>query len=260
MIVHGIRASRTDDWVKRAVKAVEERWPDVVPTNPTYGYLSALRFILPPVRKRYARFFRDFYTQEIARHRQARIYILCHSNGTYSVGRCLKQFEAINIERICLAGSALPSTYKWDPLVEAKRVKAIRNDCGSSDVPVAILGAALRSLGMADVGTGGFDGFLGHSVKEVRWHVGGHGSMFKQENLMSMLRFLLDHDDADPTVELTQDVQTMRRWSRAMRFLSPLSVVLLAALVGYGSFTLGWPVAAVFVVILMIFIILLDIY
>jgi hypothetical protein len=89
MIVHGIRASTNDDWVQRVVQIVKARWPDVRADRPTYLYLSALRFALPTVRTRYARYFRDFYTEEIARYRRARISILCHSNGTYSVGQCL---------------------------------------------------------------------------------------------------------------------------------------------------------------------------
>ena len=51
MVVHGIRASRTDDWMSRAITTANQRWPDVVAINPGYGYLSALRFVLPTVRR-----------------------------------------------------------------------------------------------------------------------------------------------------------------------------------------------------------------
>jgi hypothetical protein len=259
MIVRGIRASRTDDWVKRAERLAQNRWPDVIAVSPTYGYLSALRFALPSIRKRYARFFRDFYTEQIATFRQATVSVLCHSNGTYSLGKCLKDFEAISVDRVCLAGSVLPANYEWTLLVKANRVAAIRNDCGSNDFPVAILCKALRALGMKDVGTGGFDGFFGNVVKEVRFHKGGHGSMFSDRNLESMLQFLLDKDNAGPQIGLISNVATMRLWSRATPFIALCIVIAIAVAVFWGASLYGWPFLIIVAAISALLAIVLDI-
>jgi hypothetical protein len=259
MIVHGIRASINDDWVQRAAKIVRDRWPDVRTDRPTYLYLSALRFALPTVRRRYARYFRDFYTEEIARYRRARVSILCHSNGTYSVGQCLQEFQAITVERVCLAGSVLPTRYDWSSLLKMHRVAAVRNDCGSRDFPVAVLCSALRALGMKDVGTGGFDGFFGGTVTEVRFHDGGHGAMFSEENLVSMLKFLLDDDDLNRPTKLLEDAPAMRRWSRATPYVAICLLVIVGAGVGYGTVTLGWLFAIVCFAVFALILIALDI-
>lgn len=260
MIVHGIRASRTDEWVHRAVAIAKERWPNIKTATPTYGYLSALRFALPTVRRRYARYFRDFYTEVIARYRRARISILCHSNGTYAVGQCLDQFKSIRIERICLAGSVLPCSYDWHSLVTGNRVVAIRNDSANGDVPVAVLCKALRTLGMADVGTGGFDGFNATPVTEVRYHQGGHDAMFGEENLKSMLAFLLENDGRKPSVKLEGDAEAMGRWSRITPYATVGILALLGILIAWGVATFGWSFGAIFFAILIVIVIALDVY
>ena len=229
MIVHGIRASRIDDWVETAQRRVEERWPgQVVVQRPTYGYLSAVRFALPMVRKRYARYFRDFYTETISRHKGAPISVLCHSNGTYALGRCLLEFEAIRVERVALAGSVLPSDFKWSELVSRKRVKDLRSDGGSADWPVGILCRLLRSLGMKDVGTGGFDGFR-DIANDVRYHPGGHGAMLAQPNLDSILGFLVEGQL--PAAKALPRTSRMLPISRAVPYLAWLLLAALAAAV-----------------------------
>ncbi|MHC2566358.1 hypothetical protein [Bradyrhizobium liaoningense] len=260
MIVHGIRASNIDDWVKNAKEFANQRWPDVVAKSPTYLYLSALRFALPSVRKRYARFFRDFYSDEIAKHRKAQVSVLCHSNGTYSLGHCLTNFQSISVDRVCLAGSVLPTKYGWTELIKKKRVSAVRNDCATNDVPVAILCKALRAIGMKDVGTGGFDGFFGSNVQEVRYHSGGHDAMLSDANLISMLEFLLDNRSAQTPVPLKPDARRMRLWSNATPALAFCFILALAIGLVYCTIQFGWYVAVGFLIVLAIVLFVLDIY
>lgn len=117
MIVHGIRNSSSAGWVQRAEARVRERWPNVHPAAPSYGYLSAWRFAMPNVRKRYSRYFRDFYTELLAERPLARFNVLCHSNGTYLLGQSLKDFDSIRLGRVALAGSVLPREYPWRSMI-----------------------------------------------------------------------------------------------------------------------------------------------
>jgi pimeloyl-ACP methyl ester carboxylesterase len=259
LIVHGIRASPTDNWVKRAKRLSEEGWPDVIAVSPNYLYLSAFRFALPAVRKRYARFFRDFYTEQIARVRRSKISVLGHSNGSYLLGGCLKEFQAISVDKVCVAGSVLPANYDWTRLVNSKRVTGVRNDCAANDYPVAILCKALRALGMTDVGTGGFDGFVGN-VKDVRFHKGGHDSMLGDDNLLSMLRFLLDNNQSDPKVDLLEDAAKTRRWSRATPYIVYCIIIGIVALMVLGASLFGSPFIIGSVVILVLVATALDIF
>jgi hypothetical protein len=259
MIVHGIRASRTDDWVQNAVDIVKDRWPEVITKTPTYGYLSALRFALPSVRRRYGRHFRDFYTETIASHRGATVSALCHSNGSYTLGRCLDEFDAIKLDRVVLAGSVLPATYNWTKLLHyPARISAIRNDCGSRDYPVALLCSALRGLGMNDVGTGGFDGFRGSVVDEVRFHPGGHGAMLNKANLNSMLSFLLDGQGTRPDGLVPEEAK-VRRLSRLMPYLAMAIVATVLAGALFVGFAWGWLAAAAILAALLLVFIALDV-
>ena len=260
MVVHGIRATRTDEWLKYSKKIAKENWPDVKVVTPTYGFLSAFRFVIPSVRKRYARFFRDFYTEVICRNRDARIYVLCHSNGTYALGHCLQEFQAISVERVALAGSVLPTDYPWSSLIDRKQVLSVRNDCASRDFPVALLCSALRGLGMRDIGTGGFNGFFGGAVEEVRYHPGGHGAMLKESNLDSMLRYLLNDEEAGEPVKLIDDVPKMRRLSRAMPLLTVVLVATAVFGVSVGVSAHGWWFATSLILIVAFVFVFLDIY
>ena len=125
-------------------------------------------------------------------------------------------------EGVALAGSVLPTQYDWTGLINSGRVKAVRNDGGDSDVPVALLCNGLRGLMMKDVGTGGFDGFLSSSVTEVRYHKGGHGSMLSDANLDSMIAFLMGR--SDPLPDTRPDRPVIRMASRLMTYLAPLAI------------------------------------
>jgi alpha-beta hydrolase superfamily lysophospholipase len=257
MIVHGIRASRRDDWVSAAARRAREVCPGIVTTSPTYGYLSALRFALPWIRRKYSRFFRDFYTETLAKHPLGRFKILCHSNGTYLLGRSLRDFEAIRVDRVALAGSVLPANYDWAGLIASNRVKAVRSDGGARDWPVGLLCSALQGLGMRDVGTGGYTGFLSDQVTDVRFHPGGHGSMLEESNVDSMLRFLADPNMQCP--ELKADPMPFGPWSRAMKYLAPALVALIAGAVIACVVFSYWKTLIGLAAVLILLIVILDV-
>ena len=115
-----------------------------------------------------------------------------HSNGTYLFGRSLLAVPAMRFERVLLVGSVLPRGYDWRGRFATGQVGELRNDRGSTDVPVGVLCGMLRGLGMTDVGTGGVDGFDWEADAltklEVRYHPGGHSRALLPENLPSLAR------------------------------------------------------------------------
>lgn len=233
MVLHGIRASRRDRWIDRARARAEMLWPGTIVAAPSYGYLSALRFALPNVRRRYSRHFRDFYTELRAKHPRGRFSVLCHSNGTYLLGRGLAEIPAIRVERVALAGSVLPREYDWGALADAGRVKAVRSDGGSLDWPVGLLCSGLRGLRMRDLGTGGYAGFNSDTVEDVRFHKGGHGAMLDDANIDSMLGFLKDGKRCD--LGLDAEKAPLALLSHLMPYIAiGLLILILGLLIGFA--------------------------
>lgn len=247
MIVHGIRDSTNGNWVQQTKDRIARERPGVVAVAPGYGYVSAWRFALPGSRKRYSRAFRDFYTEQLAQRPGARFGVICHSNGTYLLGRSLRDFSAMTFDRIALAGSVLPQSYGWDEMIQQKRVTAVRSDVGAGDWPVGLLCSALSGIGMRDIGTGGYAGFLGTAVQDVRYHRGGHGGMLTSGNIDSMLDFVLG-----TTTATAPTLQGDSRWfgylSRAVRPLAPVVAILLIVGLVAGIVIAGlagnWPAVA----------------
>jgi alpha-beta hydrolase superfamily lysophospholipase len=257
MVLHGIRASRRDEWIDRAKARAEILWPGAIVAAPSYGYLSALRFALPNVRRRYSRHFRDFYAELRANHPQARFNVLCHSNGTYLLGRGLAEIPAIRIERVALAGSVLPREYDWGSLAREGRVKQVRSDGGSLDWPVGLLCSGLRGLRMRDLGTGGYAGFNSDVVKDVRFHAGGHGAMLQDANIDSMLGFLRTGEFED--MGLSAEKAPLAMASNLMPYVAITLAIGIPALLGYFAWYAMWPAFFAVIVIVALLALLLDV-
>lgn len=195
-VLHGIRDRSASQWVSNAVAAVAACAPPrtkVVPFD--YNYFSALRFALPSVRRRNLKRFQDSYTEHLAQNPDALFYVLAHSNGTYLFGRSLQDVPAIQFEAAALGGSVLPAEFFAPEKRVLSQVTRVRSDSGRYDWPVGILCRILRYVfGMRDIGTGGYDGFIGTYVEGWRYHNGGHGAMLTQTNLREMARFLFSTD------------------------------------------------------------------
>lgn len=156
--MHGIRAGAYG-WVTDMRRLLSETatWRVV---TPTYRYFSALAFAFPVSLHRKVRWFLDQYSREVAAHPPARFHFVGHSNGTYLLGRSLAQVQAVQFDRVYLAGSVLPGDYPWHDHLAGHagqpRIGVIRSDRGRRDLPVALLAKGLRGLWMRDIGDGGF--------------------------------------------------------------------------------------------------------
>jgi alpha-beta hydrolase superfamily lysophospholipase len=226
-VVHGIRV-RFADWVEALRDQLDEDagW---VAIAPTYGFFSALAFALPFSRHRKVRWFLDQYSDEVARHPNATFHFAGHSNGTFLLGHALETVKAIKFDRVYLAGSVLPVDYGWERLHAVGRVRQVRSDCGSNDLPVGLLSRGLsRFPRNEDIGAGGFVGFDGLTDGfgvQLRWIAGGHGAPLQTpDRRTSVANFVRGVNAADP--DLVQEPSgLLRAGSKWARWGLPLVLV-----------------------------------
>lgn len=232
-LLHGIRAG-TDDWVARTKALLEARPERPVARQPSYGYFSAWNFAVPFTRATNLRFMLDTYTQELAARPNATFHFVGHSNGTYILGQTLQAVPAVRFTNVFLAGSVLPPKYPWRAKAK-EQVARVRNDQTTSDIPVAMLCNLLRGLGMPDVGTGGFTGFLESfdNMQVVKYHKGGHAAALSEGNLEGVVEYVLTGAQA-PAAELVPEP------SKGFAFVSRLCTYLPLILVAGGVAALAW--------------------
>jgi pimeloyl-ACP methyl ester carboxylesterase len=260
IVLHGIRATNTT-WVQDVAAEIRSRNSGVEVVTASYGRFSARKFAVPATRRRFLGWLEDTYTERLALNPKATFHFIGHSNGTYLLGHSLQNIPGMQFERVLLAGSVLPIGYDWRSRVEMGQVRQIRNDRAARDVPVGVLCAALRGLGMRDVGTAGVDGFHGWDDKvksEVYYYPGGHSAALASDNLSRFVTFVLDGDVIRPGSLPRMPSMGFSFLSRSAPVLAWLLVLLTAAAVA-GFMALGpwsWPInlglvaAAVFIAFL----------
>ena len=219
-ILHGIRASNIDKWLREVADEVKMVYPkDTDVHRPPYGYFTALSFALPNVRRKNIRVFQDAYTEALAVSPGAIFDFIGHSNGTYMLGESLRDVSGMKFRNVVVAGSVLPPDYPWDGKLKVQ-VDRVRSERGRKDWPVGWLCSALNGgLGMKDVGTGGYSGFIRGQVEEEEFHPGGHGSMFNEKNIPRMVKWI---NGQDPGPQLPSQVPELAWWSLVSRFVSIL--------------------------------------
>lgn len=239
-LLHGIRASNVDDWIKGLEAAIVRRDPEhTVVRHPTYGYFSAARFTLPSVRRKNIATFQDWYTEVLAEHPTADFSIVAHSNGTYILGHSLLATPGMRFVNVALAGSVLPRDF-WQRFRGRLRdqVGRIRNHRANRDWPVALLCSALRGLLMRDIGTAGFAGFDGDATDEVAYYTGGHGEALKPNHHGALVGFVFG-DKVDEPASLRREPGSFRQLSNGAPYAAAVVAVLVAAAVGWYVFLSG---------------------
>jgi hypothetical protein len=239
MVLHGIRASN-ESWVEQIRSLVSKRAPNALAIGPTYQYFSLLDFAIPWVRARKLRFFRDQYSEQLARHPLARFCFIGHSNGTYLLGHALRRIPGMAFDRVVLLGSVLPREYDWNARFDLSQVHEVVNHRAAGDVPVGIACNLLRSVGMKDVGTAGVAGFdeRREAIKEVYYYDGGHSAGLKTENLEKL---------ADCVLSGAVDFPMAGGDAKPHALVSRLSGSTIVGLASAG-FVLAVPVVAVWAV------------
>lgn len=227
-VVHGIRARDIDEWLDEVEREIERQDPEAKVIRPSYNYFTARQFALPSVRRRNIRHLQDQYAEQLAENPDAEFHFIGHSNGTYMFGRSLADIPAMRFGRVVLAGSVLPTDFFRPGSTVLRQVAAVRSDCGQLDWPVGILCRVLnKTLFMKDVGTAGYDGFIGTFVTQVRYHPGGHGDMFNESNVRSMVRFVIEGATEAPPLDTLKENARFRTWSLAAPYIAGFVLALL---------------------------------
>lgn len=180
LIVHGIRAGKRG-WPADVVAALEDAAPDLLACSPSYGYLPAFDFAVPPLRRARRRWIRDVYSDLVAKYPTATFHYVGHSNGTYLLSKLLETAPGAKFESVFLAGCVLRRDYPWSAALDSgsgAQVGRVLNVRASTDVPVGWLCSALRGIGMKDLGTAGLDGFDDENdgLNDPYCVAGGHGT------------------------------------------------------------------------------------
>lgn len=176
LLLHGIRTQ--GEWQQR-VAATLENEPTILVRPTRYEFLDVLRFLLPipPLHRRpierITRLVRDELTKK-----PDRLSIVAHSFGTFIVSKILKNEADIDLHRLLLCGSIIPTSFPWElyrhrfsPDTDWQVV----NDCGMSDIwPVL---AQSVTWGYGSSGRFGF----GHGRVKDRFHTVGHSGFFSEE-------------------------------------------------------------------------------
>lgn len=260
VILHGIRDSTIAKWLRAVTDEVRKVYgPGVEVVRPSYGYFSALSFVLPSVRRKNIRHFQDAYTEALARYPKARFDFIGHSNGTYMLGESLRDIAGMKFINVVLAGSVLPPNYPWDGKLGYQVVR-VRSERGRLDWPVGWLCSALNGgLGMSDVGTGGYTGFTRGNVEEEKYHPGGHGSMFSKGNIPRMVRWANGQDPGPPLDSQTEEWPVWGLVSRLCPHLVRVALLLFIGPLGYLLWTHSLVGIGVVLLVLYLVSVILDV-
>jgi alpha-beta hydrolase superfamily lysophospholipase len=236
-VVHGIRTSNRT-WVEDTANLIKQRRPNAVPIPATYNYFSAMDFLLPPLRKRKIRWFKDAYSLYLSYYPKAKFHFIGHSNGTYLLGQSLAALSGMQFDRVALAGTVLPCDYPWNARYKMEQVKEIRNHRANHDVPVALLCNAMRGIGMRDVGTAGYEGFnlpVPGCSDEVYYYSGDHSAPVQDSDRLQRLVDFIELGPAapkfSPIVPEDKLFSKVSRWSRGLFYV----LLLICALVIYKT-------------------------
>jgi pimeloyl-ACP methyl ester carboxylesterase len=193
-LMHGIRDY--GEWTEPLREAINRAAPPaqsgiaVVP--PRYGYFPMLPFLFYWDRQKNVRTFMDEYTENLAQYPRADEFdFVGHSNGTYILASALQQYATLRAGRVFFAGSVVPKHYPWRDLIDAGRVRQVRNSVATGDWVVAIFPKLYEqvadwlgrkpTMGFLDLGSAGFRGFedaseAGGRVRNLQFVAGSHGT------------------------------------------------------------------------------------
>jgi alpha-beta hydrolase superfamily lysophospholipase len=233
-LLHGIRAG-INSWVTDLERALQNGTTSrTLVVTASYGWLSAFNFAFPVSRRRTLRWFQDQYSYQFARHPDARIHFVGHSNGTYMFGQSLRQVRTLRFDRVYLAGSVLPREFGWRDFADRLQIATLVNACGSRDKPVGWLCSGLRGLGMRDIGLGGFAGFDVTPSGTVQFlHLdGGHGAGLTAQHLPAVAEYIRDGKQPNPSV-----TEPSQLFSQVSRLAPLLAVLLVLGLLGMVAWT-----------------------
>lgn len=222
LTVHGIRTF--GQWQSRLRHLIEERTDAISFHTYKFGYFSSLLFLVPWFRKSQVISLKNKIEPIIKDKNLDRVYIFCHSFGTYLVAKSLESIfvdEKISTKiTLAMCGSVLNPDFDWHKIDDGNSLKVI-NECGDKDYVLWLSSAFVLGVGMA--GKVGFYGFNNDFVMN-RFFQGGHGLYFSGDEFM--LKYWLPLFDEIPIIsEVDHRENTsvlIRSCENAVTFLTAL--------------------------------------
>lgn len=198
-IVHGIRD--TGAWAKKVGGRIRQFHKDhvqkddrLITDTQSYGYFTALPFLLPWVRKTKVEWLMDRYATAKALYPRAEISFVGHSNGTYLAASGLKDYLNCSFDRVVFAGSVVSKNFDWDEIRSNKKIRKILNYVATRDYVVAFLPRAFEQLtfGKIDLGSAGHNGFKkgGQAVENIKYAIGKHDAALHENNREEFAEFI----------------------------------------------------------------------
>lgn len=269
-ILHGIRASNSDNWVDDMSQHMKGLGAHVV--APNTGFLSALEFFLPFTRNRKSHDFLKDYGDAAREYDPDNFVFLGHSNGTYMAARTMWKVPAVRFHRMLLAGTVVEPSFEWNTLVKRQQIGThvavgdrtewqnglVHNDRARHDWPVGVLCNLVQGLRPWNsmVGPGGVEGFVNvnedYITKDAHVYDGGHGAALqtsspKRRN--EIAQFLTTGEVSHH--KLVEPSRRFQLFGRIVSWLSKPFVIALAlgivAAFIITGLTSGWGAALIFV-------------
>ncbi|WP_130947834.1 alpha/beta hydrolase [Klebsiella quasipneumoniae] len=179
--VHGIRTyAPWQNTIEEQITNISNKFNHI---KFNYGFLNILCFLFPPTRYLFARKIIQDIRITVESNKNKRIYIICHSFGTYLVYCALSKLTHTDAKIECLifSGSVLKRTTSLKKLKQ--HCNAIINDCAVSDY--ILLLCKMLVIGLGDAGRKGFiepnDG-----VFINRYFKGGHSTYFEDKDFIEI--------------------------------------------------------------------------
>jgi pimeloyl-ACP methyl ester carboxylesterase len=180
VLVHGIRT--TAAWQQRVRVMLTERFGYTV-LNLKYGYFDLLRFWCPLGICRRGPI--DYLAKQLRNiredYRDSRMVVFAHSYGTYAVTKVLQEDGRLEIDRLILCGSVVPTSLDLDRIRleqithSGDKDEGIVNEVGIRDIwPVL---AQSMTWGYGATGTYGF----GQASVRDRYHPCRHSDFFAEK-------------------------------------------------------------------------------
>jgi len=186
--LHGIRTSLLQPgWQDELGDLVNRPEQDYQALS--YGFLPAILFLIPFVRRRRLKWFRRKW--ERARENWGVVpSIVAHSFGTYLVAEALRNYPQMQFDCIVFCGSIVEREFPWKQIHDRKQFQQLLNQHGGID-----FWAGAVQYGVRDAGPSGKDGFIvepgaeGFVIQEkhTQWD---HGDYFYKANYKRWLSFL----------------------------------------------------------------------
>jgi CheY-like chemotaxis protein len=244
MSVHGIRTF--GQWQARLRKLIEDRVDGVSFHTYKFGYFSSIVFLFPLLRRLQINRLEKSMKPVINNKDLDRIYIFCHSFGTYLVANALKAI--LNSGRphakitLVLCGSILTSTFNWQDVDDGTTLRIV-NECGSKDFVLWLSSAFVLGAGMA-----GKTGFYGFNDKFLmnRFFVGGHSLYFLNNDFMpqqwlplldenSMVAEIDERLNSSLVMRITENIVVALSLLKPWLYMSLLLAITYFAWTGYNN-------------------------